>query len=127
MEFEQVDKDGNVKIIMERMDSNEIVTLSEFDMLKEELIAMQKIEQNKTVKFDLLPSKKAENMHDDRSDVCAMACWQLSKLRSADLLYVERDTSGFKKIFDHGLKTQSSPFRTKKNPFANAGPNPFRF
>lgn len=63
MEFEEVDKDGNVKIIMERMDSNEITTLVEFDMLKEELIAMQKTEQNKVVKFDLLPSKKAENMH----------------------------------------------------------------
>ena len=63
MEFEEVQKDGSVKIIMERMDSNEITTLVEFDMLKEELIAMQKTEQNKVVKFDLLPSKKAENMH----------------------------------------------------------------
>ena len=54
-----------------------------------------------------------------------MACWQLSKLRSENLLHIERDTSGFKKIFDHGLKKQHSPMSSNKNPFANAGPNPF--
>ena len=32
-------------------------------MLKEELIATQKLELQNGVKFDLLPSKKLENMH----------------------------------------------------------------
>lgn len=63
MEFEVEDSEGNVQIILERMDSNEIPALVEFDMMKEELIAMQKLKQGSNVKFDLLPSKKAENMH----------------------------------------------------------------
>lgn len=63
MEFEIEDDEGNVQIVLERMDSDEIPTLVEFDMMKEELIAMQKLKQGNNIKFDLLPSKKAENMH----------------------------------------------------------------
>ena len=63
MEFEVEDDEGNVQIVLERMDSDEIPPLVEFDMMKEELIAMQKIKQGNSIKFDLLPSKKAENMH----------------------------------------------------------------
>ena len=48
-----------------------------------------------------------------------MACWQLSKLRSENLLYIERDNSGFKKVFEHGLNAQKSPLSSNKNPFAN--------
>ena len=54
-----------------------------------------------------------------------MACWQLFKLRSQNLLHIERDNSGFKKVFDHGMKKQSTPFNTNRNPFSNSGPNPF--
>ena len=54
-----------------------------------------------------------------------MACWQLFKLRSQNLLHIERDTSGFKKVFDHGLKKQQSPMMSNRNPFTNSGPNPF--
>ena len=54
-----------------------------------------------------------------------MACWQLFKLRSQNLLHIERDNSGFKKVFEHGLNAQKSPLSSNVNPFANAGPNPF--
>jgi hypothetical protein len=49
----------------------------------------------------------------------------LFKLRSQNLLHIERDNSGFKKVFDHGIKKQTTPFSSNRNPFSNAGPNPF--
>ena len=126
MEFEEIDSEGNLQIICERMNSEEIATLVEFDMMKEELVAMQKTKQGSTVKFDLLPSKKLENMHDDRSDVCAMLCWQLYLLRKDDILYVDRKTDGFSKLFKHGLPSQANRFSSGKiNPFLNSGKNPF--
>ena len=126
MEFEEIDSEGNLQIICERMNSEEIATLVEFDMMKEELVAMQKTKQGSTVKFDLLPSKKLENMHDDRSDVCAMLCWQLYLLRKDDILHVDRKTDGFSKLFKHGLPSQANRFSSGKiNPFLNSGKNPF--
>ena len=62
MEFEEVKEDGTVNITCERMGSEEVKTIVEFDMMKEELVAMQKIKQGNNIKFDLLPSKKAENI-----------------------------------------------------------------
>jgi len=126
MEFEEVKEDGTVNITCERMSSEEVKTIVEFDMMKEELVAMQKIKQGNNIKFDLLPSKKAESMHDDRSDVCAMLCWQLSKLRKNELLNVETKTDGFQKLFNHGFKKQSTPFDSQTNPFLNDSKrNPF--
>jgi hypothetical protein len=63
MEFEEEQPDGTIKIITERMNSDEIKSLVEIDLLKEELVAMQKTQNGSTIKFDLLPSKKLENMH----------------------------------------------------------------
>lgn len=123
MEFEEIKDDGTINIICERMNSEEVKTIVEFDMMKEELVAMQKIKQGSTIKFDLLPSKKAENMHDDRADVCAMLCWQLSKLRKDELLEVDRKTDGFKKLFDHGLKKQTNIFNNSSNPFLQDNKN----
>ena len=126
MEFEEVLEDGTVNITCERMGTQEIKTLVEFDMMKEELVAMQKIKQGNTVKFDLLPSKKAESMHDDRADVCAMLCWQLSLLRKDELLNIDTKTDGFSKLFKHGLKKQKNIFTNQPNPFlANSRDNPF--
>jgi hypothetical protein len=65
-------------------------------------------------------------MHDDRADVCAMLCWQLSKLRKDELLNVEQKTDGFQKLFNHGLKKQSTPFGGSPNPFLKQSrENPF--
>lgn len=125
MEFEVEDNEGNVTFIYERMDSDEIKALVEFDMMKEELISMQKLKQGNTVKFDLLPSKKAENMHDDRCDVCAMLCWILAKMRAENVLSVDRPKMDLSKIFNHGVSKQSNPFSSNTNPFANSGRNPF--
>lgn len=126
MEFEEIMEDGTVNITCERMGSQEIKTFVEFDMMKEELVSMQKIKQGSNIKFDLLPSKKAENMHDDRADVCAMLCWQLSKLRKDELLNVEQKTDGFQKLFKHGLKKQITPFGSSPNPFLQQNKsNPF--
>ena len=45
--------------------------------------------------------------------------------KELEVVSIERDTSGFKKIFDHGLKKQQSPMSSTRNPFTNSGPNPF--
>lgn len=127
MDFEVEDSEGNIQIIPERMDSDEIPPLVEFDMMKEELVAMQKLKQGSQVKFDLLPSKALEGMHDDRADVCAMLCWRLSKIRAEKMLDVDIKTDGFSKLFNHKTSRQYNPFNGTKNPFlSDSSKNPFQ-
>ena len=126
MDFEIEDSEGNIQIVPERMDSDEIPPLVEFDMLKEELVAMQKLKQGSQVKFDLLPSKALEGMHDDRADVCAMLCWHLSKIRAEKMLNVDVKTEGFSKLFNHKTSRQYNPFGGTPNPFlSDSSKNPF--
>ena len=130
MEFERVDGEGNVIFDYEPMSDEEIAVLTEIDLLKEELVAMQKLKQGTNVKFDIMPSKKAQNMHDDRADCCAMACHFLANLRREKMLDVgQKKKEGFNKYFSH-VKSNlnnggNNPFKNTPNPFDNVGPNPF--
>lgn len=129
MEFEEVGADGNIVVTPVRMNSREVEALTEIDMLKEELIATQKLVLQNGVKFDILSSKKLENMHDDRVDCCAMMCYYLYQLRKSDLLKVENKNSGFKDYFKHIKNNKinnTSPFSNDKNPFSDMKSNPFQ-
>ena len=129
MELEQVDEDGKVTFIYEPMNEDEVKALTEIDLLKEELIGMQKIKNNGVIRYDTLASKKALGMHDDRSDCCAMACHLLAQLRRENLLDVDiRQDNQFAKLFSHtkaSIRKQSNKFNDGANPFLHDGPNPF--
>ena len=65
IEFEETDVEGNVRIRYEKADKDELNALVQLDLLKEELIAMQKIKKpNGTIQFDLSPDAKSKNFHD---------------------------------------------------------------
>lgn len=65
IEFEETDAEGNVRIRYEKADKDELNALVQLDLLKEELIAMQKIKKpNGTIQFDLSPDAKSKNFHD---------------------------------------------------------------
>ena len=131
MEFEYFDNDNNLIIKTERLDTKEVKSITEIDLLKEELVAMQKTIVNGTTRFDTLPSKKNQGMHDDRADCCAMICKFLADLRKDSLLKTAKPkTDGFNKLFQHGKKLgQSQQNRMNNgmaNPFAGeARNNPF--
>ena len=130
MEFEIVDGEGNVTFQYEPMGTKEIAVLTELDLLKEELVGIQKTKQGTNIRFDTMPSKKSQGMHDDRADCCAMACHFLATLRREKMLDVgQKKKEGFNKYFSH-VKTNLSndsnnPFGNIENPFNNEGPNPF--
>lgn len=127
MEFEFFNDKNELIIKNVQMNSEEIRALTEIDLLKEELVGIQRTQNGSVIKFDTLPSKKSQGMHDDRSDCCAMACHFLAQLRRKDLLNVKNNSDGFNKLFEHGLKNRlKNPLNEQhKNPFANNGRNPF--
>ena len=131
MEFEYFDSDNNLIIKTEHLDTKEVKSITEIDLLKEELVAMQKTVVNGTTRFDTLPSKKNQGMHDDRSDCCAMICKFLADLRKNSLLQTSKPKGdGFNKLFQHGKKMgmnqQNRMNNGMQNPFAReASHNPF--
>ena len=121
IEFEETDVEGNVRIRYEKADKDELNALVQLDLLKEELIAMQKIKKpNGTVQFDLSPDAKSKNFHDDRADACAMLLNRLMEIRANEALVKEAPVSDFKKVFEH-----SRGMKSNANPFGNMGGNPF--
>lgn len=65
IEFEEQDAAGNLVIRYEKVNSEELATLTQFSLMKDELVGMQKIKKpNGTVQFDLSPESKQRNLHD---------------------------------------------------------------
>lgn len=119
IEFEETQSDGGVRIKYEKVDGNDMSSLIQMDLLKEELIAMQKVKKpNGTVQFELSADAKSKNYHDDRADCVAMLLDRLMEIRANEALVIEKPKEDFKKVFS------SRPMQKKNNPF-NQGPNPF--
>ena len=121
IEFEDVDADGAVRIRYEKADGRELNALVQIDLLKEELVAMQKVKKpNGTVQFELSPDAKSKNFHDDRADCIAMILDRLMEIRANEALVKEAPKEDFKKLFNGGRTVQR-----KTNPFGGGGTNPF--
>lgn len=119
IEFEDTDADGSVRIRYEKADGEELSSLVQMDLAKEELVAMQKIKKpNGTIQFDLSADAKSKNFHDDRADCVAMILDRLMEIRANEALVKEAPKEDFKKLF------ASRGSQKKANPFAS-GPNPF--
>jgi len=100
IEFEDMSADGSVRIRYEKADGDELASLVQMDLAKEELIAMQKIKKpNGTIQFDLSPDAKSRNFHDDRADCVAMILDRLMEIRANEALVKETPKEDFKKVF----------------------------
>lgn len=130
LEIEEEHEDGNITIRYEKVSNKELAPLVEFDTMKDEIVATQKVKkQNNTVQFGLTPDAISRNCHDDRVDVCCMILDRLMELRAQQTLTVEQKESDFKSFFSkNNGKTNSNknnPFGNTNNPFKNNGLNPF--
>ncbi len=124
LQYEDVDAEGNPSIRLEKVTVEELAPLLEFDIMKEEIIATQKVKkQNNTIQFGLSPDAVSKNMHDDRVDVCCMILNRLMELRAERELVVETKESDFKEFFNKANKGNMN--RNNMNPFANTS-NPFK-
>ena len=122
IEFEEEDAEGNLHIRYEKADNDELASLVQLDLTKEELIAMQKIKKpNGTLQFDLSPDAKSKNFHDDRADCVAMILNRLMEIRANEALVKEAPVSDFSKMFKNSKGNKNN----KNNPFGNMGGNPF--
>lgn len=128
MEIEETDTDGNLTMRYEKVSFDEKVSLTQLDLMKEELIATQKYKKpNGTIQFDLSHEAKQKNMFDDRADVFCMICDRLMELRAQEALTLEeKPVTDFKDAlgrFRGNKKVSENPFnnRSKANPFARYG------
>ena len=130
MEFERLTDKGEIEYYFSKLDKKEVESIVEIDVLKYELMAMQKTKNTQTgrVSFDTIPSKKNEGMHDDRADCLAMACHYLMNKRRTERLNVPREKTDFSKILTQKNQittTNKNPFSATNNPFSKLGKNPF--
>lgn len=130
LEIEQTDEDGNISIKYEKLDLNDLAFFNELSLVKEELIATQKIKKpNGTIQYGLSPQAISRGTHDDRADTAVMMISVFMELRAERALKVEIKQSEYKKIFEtlgSRNKRNNNPFGGGRNPFANGGNNPFR-
>lgn len=124
MEIEEMASDGTVTLRYEKVSFDEMNSLTQIDLAKEEIVAMQKQKRpNGTIVFELSPDAKQKNMHDDRVDCVAMICNRLMELRAQEALALEeKPHTGFQEMFNK-QKGQSS---SNSTPFGRVGgANPF--
>lgn len=129
MEMEEIGEDGEPVFRYEKLVGENLRAITEIEMLKYELMAMQKMKNTQTnkISFDLIPSKKNEGLHDDRADCMAMLCNFLMELRATDKMNAYKKE---KKDYS-ALLTQKKKISSNNNlfggvnPFASMGANPF--
>lgn len=130
MEFEKFDENGEKEYYFSKMTKKEVEALTEIEILKYEIMAIQKNKNSQTgrVSFDTIPSKKAEGMHDDRADCLAMLCnFLMIKRREEKLNESKGTTADFSKLREGKLGGGRiiTPFSNYNNPFGDRGKNPF--
>lgn len=130
VEFPEENADGSINVKCVRMSQEDFLILTEVELMKEELIGMEKIKNTQTgaISFDTSHEMKMKGLHDDRSDCVAMACWYLKKKRAEAQLHAVKHESDFKNFFNReiaGAKQNRNNFFGGSNPFTNLGKNPF--
>ena len=88
---------------------------------------MEKTKNTSTgrISFDLMSSRKGENLHDDRADCVAMLCNYLMDLRAQEKLSgFKAEKADYSKLL-RGKRNHNNSRFGGNNPFANMGANPF--
>lgn len=73
-----------------RLSDDEIMSLVNIDLAKEELFNIYEFATGSTIRYDLAPHQK-HKMHDDRAYTIAMLAWYLQELRRGDVVKQEPD------------------------------------
>lgn len=88
------DKDEEDQVIRIDLDSQEQIALAQAELMKIEILYMERIESGSgNVMFELIPEKR-NTMHDDRSYTAALAAYGLSCMRRSNIVTIE-DNSDF--------------------------------
>jgi hypothetical protein len=129
MEFEETNEDGEIVFRNEKLSGENLRAITEIEMLKYELMAMQKMKNTQTnkISFDLIPSKKNEGLHDDRADCMAMLCNFLMELRATDKMNAyKKEKKDYSALLTQKKKISSNNnLFGGANPFVSMGSNPF--
>ena len=130
MEMEEIGEDGEPTFRYEKLVGENLRAITEIEMLKYELMAMQKMKNTQTnkISFDLIPSKKNEGLHDDRADCMAMLCNYLMELRAKDKMNsYKKEKKDYSMLLSQKMKNSNNNNSRfgGANPFTNMGANPF--
>lgn len=88
------DKDEEDQVIRIDLDTQEQIALAQAELMKIEILYMERIESGSgNVMFELIPEKR-NTMHDDRSYTAALAAYGLSCMRRSNIVTIE-DNSDF--------------------------------
>lgn len=88
------DKDEEDQVIRIDLDTREQIALAQAELMKIEILYMERIESGTgNVMFELIPEKR-NSMHDDRSYTAALAAYALSCMRRSNIVTIE-DNSDF--------------------------------
>ena len=88
------DKDEEDQVIRIDLDTQEQIALAQAELMKIEILYMERIESGSgNVMFELIPEKR-NTMHDDRSYTAALAAYALSCMRRSNIVTIE-DNSDF--------------------------------
>lgn len=88
------DKDEEDQVIRIDLDTQEQIALAQAELMKIEILYMERIESGTgNVMFELIPEKRS-TMHDDRSYTAALAAYALSCMRRSNIVTIE-DNSDF--------------------------------
>lgn len=119
LEYESFDAEGNIKVTNVKVNHDELDALIQFDLAKEELIGMEKLKKDTKISFKTNHAKELQGMHDDRADVIAMMCYELSKLRIEDTLGIDKPKKDFSKLFSRKYNTYNPMGNNFVNPMGN--------
>lgn len=122
IELTEQSASGDIMIRYEKADYDEINSLVQMSLLKEEITGMQKVKKlSGNVVFEQSVEAKQQGKHDDRVDTLVMICNELMELRAAEALAaVEKPQTEYKEM----LKKMNIKMNNN-NPFGHMGGNPF--
>lgn len=87
------DKDEEDRVIRINLDTQEQISLAQAELMKIEILYMERIDSGSgNVSFELIPEKR-NKMHDDRAYTAALAGYALSCMRRSNIITIEEDTN----------------------------------
>lgn len=114
-------EDGSIKSLTQ----DEIRCLVEIDLMKEEVMSIQKTKSQAGNIIYKLPANKERKMHDDRAYCFAMFGYFLSEKRKQDMSMSDKPKQTYAEYLSSLGRNVGRTDRNDKNPFANLQ-NPFR-
>lgn len=83
--FTSTDESDAGKTTVHNLSDDEIMSLVNIDLAKEELVSIYEFRSGASVRYDLAPDKR-NRMNDDRAYTIAMLAWYLQELRRKDIV-----------------------------------------